>query len=36
MAPHCWGPPRDQMMDKMVAQITKYAPPGADLASWRY
>ncbi len=36
MAPHCWGPPRDDMMTKMVAQITKYAPAGADLASWRY
>ena len=36
MAPHCWGPPRDQMLEKMVAQITKYAPAGADLTSWRY
>jgi hypothetical protein len=36
MAPHCWGPPRDQMMEKFVTQITKYAPAGADLASWRY
>lgn len=36
MAPHCWGPPRDQMTAKFVAQITKYAPAGADLASWKY
>ena len=36
MAPHCWGPPRDQLMEKMVAQITTYAPAGADLTSWRY
>jgi len=36
MAPHCWGPPRDQMLEKMVAQITKYAPVGADTSSWRY
>lgn len=36
MAPHCWGPPRDEMMTKMVGQITKYAPRGADLASWKY
>jgi hypothetical protein len=36
MAPHCFSPPRDQMMEKFVAQITKYAPAGADLASWKY
>ena len=36
MAPHCWGPPRDQMTEKMVTQITKYAPAGADLVSWKY
>jgi hypothetical protein len=36
MAPHCFSPPRDEMMKKMVAQITKYAPAGADLTSWRY
>ena len=36
MAPHCWGPPRDQLMAKMVEQITKYAPAGADLAGWKY
>lgn len=36
MAPHCFSPPRDQMMEKMVTQITKYAPAGADLTSWRY
>jgi hypothetical protein len=36
MAPHCWGPPRDQMMAKMVGQIRKYAPAGADLTSWYY
>jgi hypothetical protein len=36
MAPHCWGPPRDQLMDKMIGQILKYAPAGADVTSWRY
>ena len=36
MAPHCFSPPRDQMMEKMVNQITKYAPAGADLTTWRY
>jgi hypothetical protein len=36
MAPHCWGPPRNELMAKMSAQITKYAPAGADVASWKY
>ena len=36
MAPHCWGPSRQELMQKMVAQIEKGAPAGADLKSWRY
>lgn len=35
-APHCWGPSGPELMKKMVAQIDRYAPPGADLKSWRY
>ena len=35
-APHCWGPRGAELMTKMVRQIDKYAPPGADLKSWRY
>jgi hypothetical protein len=35
-APHCWGPRAPELMQKMSAQIDKYAPPGADLTSWRY
>jgi hypothetical protein len=36
MAPHCWGPRGDELTAKIVGQITKYAPSGADLTSWRY
>ena len=36
MAPHCWGPRGQELMDKIVAQIEKYAPAGADLKSWKY
>jgi hypothetical protein len=36
MAPHCWGPPRNELMEKMSAQITNYAPPGADVTGWKY
>jgi hypothetical protein len=36
MAPHCWGPPRAELFQKMIAQIDKYAPAGADLKGWRY
>jgi Putative esterase len=35
-APHCWGPRGTDLMAKMVRQVEKVAPPGADLASWRY
>ena len=35
-APHCWGPRGAELMTKMVRQIDTYAPPGADLKSWRY
>lgn len=36
MAPHCWGPPMPELMSKMVTQMERNAPPGADLRSWRY
>jgi hypothetical protein len=36
MAPHCWGPGTQDLIPKMVAQMEKYAPAGADLKSWRY
>jgi hypothetical protein len=36
MAPHCWGPPMNELMLKMTAHMQKYAPAGADLKSWRY
>ena len=35
-APHCWGPRGADLMKKMVAQIERYAAPGAELKSWRY
>jgi hypothetical protein len=35
-APHCWGPRGSELMGKMVRQIEKHAPAGADLKSWRY
>jgi hypothetical protein len=36
MAPHCWGPRGQELTDKIVAQIEKYAPAGADVRSWKY
>ncbi len=36
MAPHCWGPPMPVLMEKMVKQMERTAPAGADLRSWRY
>jgi hypothetical protein len=35
-APHCWGPRGAELMAKMVRQIERYAPAGADTRSWRY
>jgi len=35
-APHCWGPRGPELLQKMTAQIDKYAPAGADKTSWRY
>ena len=35
MAPHCWGPRGQELHEKMTAHIVKYAPPGADVKSWR-
>jgi len=36
LAPHCWGPRGVELLIKMVRHIEEYAPPGADLTSWRY
>lgn len=36
MAPHCWGPPMNELMVKMTAHMEKSAPAGADVKSWRY
>lgn len=36
MAPHCWGPPMNELMGKMTTHMEKFAPAGADLKSWRY
>ena len=36
MAPHCWGPPMPELIGKMVKQMERTAPSGADLRSWRY
>jgi hypothetical protein len=36
MAPHCWGPPMNELMAKMTSHMEKHAPAGADLRSWRY
>ena len=34
-APHCWGPRVAELFGKMVKQIEKVAPAGADLKSWK-
>ena len=34
-APHCWGPRGADLMAKMVRQIEKYAPAGADVKGWK-
>jgi len=36
MAPHCWGPPMPELMQKMTKTMEQNAPAGADLKSWRY
>ncbi len=36
LAPHCWGPRGVELHRKMVGQIEKGAPAGADLRSWKY
>lgn len=36
MGSHCWGPPMPELMTKMVQQMERKAPGGADLRSWRY
>lgn len=34
--PHCWGPRGAELIEKMTAHCERWAPEGADLASWRY
>ena len=36
MAPHCWGPALAELIQKMVTQMERSAPAGADVTSWRY
>ena len=36
LAPHCWGPRGIELLRMMTEHIEHYAPPGADLTSWRY
>jgi hypothetical protein len=36
MAPHCWGPPMNELLLKMTAHMERFAPAGADVKSWRY
>lgn len=36
MGSHCWGPSMPELMEKMVQQMERRAPAGADLRSWRY
>jgi hypothetical protein len=35
-APHCWGPRAAELLQKMTAQVEKYAPAGGDKTGWRY
>lgn len=36
LAPHCWGPRGVELLELMIEHIGQYAPPGADITSWRY
>jgi putative esterase len=36
MAPHCWGPRGADLTAKIAAQITTFAPAGADVTRWKY
>lgn len=36
MAPHCWGPRGSDLLDRMAAHVTRHAPKGADVTSWKY
>jgi hypothetical protein len=35
-APHCFGVRGADLLEKMTAQVEKYAPAGSDLTSWKY
>ncbi len=36
LAPHCWGPKPDDLIQKMDAYLRRTAPSGANLAAWHY
>ena len=36
LAPHCWGPKPDELIQRMDAYIRGTAPQGADLSGWHY
>lgn len=36
LAPHCWGPRGAELHKKMVEQIERSAPAGADVTAWKY
>jgi len=36
LRPHCWGPSSTELVKLMTGHIEQYAPPGADLSSWRH
>ncbi len=36
LAPHCWGPRGVEQLQLMTRHIEEWAPPEADLTSWRY
>jgi hypothetical protein len=36
LAPHCWGPKPDELIQKMDAYIRHTAPAGTDLSGWHY
>jgi len=35
-APHCWGPPRSELLTKMATAAERNAPAGGDVRSWKY
>ena len=35
-APHCWGPRGGELLRKIDAHVTKFAPAGTDVKRWHY